>query len=108
MTIVRSRHPFEGRALDVLGWSERRGRLHLLLVLPDGTRSLVPADWTDLSSAQRPISDAASVQRACLASCDHLLRARLVVDALLQRTEASPASATPNQEDEHGAANEIA
>jgi hypothetical protein len=76
--------------LDVLGRSERRGRLHLLLVLPDGTRSLVPADWTDLSSTREANSEPVSAQHALVGSCDRLLRARAVVDALLQRTEATP------------------
>ena len=26
----------------------RKGRLHLVLILPEGSKSLIPADWTDL------------------------------------------------------------
>jgi hypothetical protein len=29
----------------------RQGRLHLVLILPDGSKSLIPVDWTDLASA---------------------------------------------------------
>ena len=29
VTIVRQRHPFEGMALEVLGWCHRRGELQL-------------------------------------------------------------------------------
>src|SRR5271167_3424797 len=45
--ILRERHPFEGRALPVMGTVKRRGVLLLLAVLPDGSRSLIPASWTD-------------------------------------------------------------
>jgi hypothetical protein len=38
VTIVRPRHPFDGQALQVLGWSHRKGQLLLLLVLPDGDK----------------------------------------------------------------------
>src|ERR1700757_1032949 len=34
VTIVRPRHPFEGLALDILGWCHRGGELHLTLVPP--------------------------------------------------------------------------
>ena len=29
--VIRPRHPLEGQALAVLGWSHRQGQLHLLL-----------------------------------------------------------------------------
>jgi hypothetical protein len=44
---MRWRHPLEGRSLQVLGGMRRHGVLELLLVLPDGSKSLVPAAWTD-------------------------------------------------------------
>ena len=40
VTILRERHPFEGRSLSVMSAIKRRGTLLLLVVLPDGTRSL--------------------------------------------------------------------
>ena len=49
LRIVRKRHPCEGQLLDVVGGAHRRGILVLTLVLPDGTRSLIPAAWTDLA-----------------------------------------------------------
>ena len=52
VTILRERHPFEGRSLQFMGIVKRRGSLLLLLVLPDGSRSLVPADWTDWKVTQ--------------------------------------------------------
>src|SRR6516165_8891687 len=77
VTIVRSRHPFEGSALDVLGWCNRRNELHLTLVLPDGTRALIPAAWTDLPIAQpAPFAVRQRARVAFLASHAELLHAR--------------------------------
>ena len=46
VVITRPRHPLEGRELRVLGGMRRHGRLELLLVLPDGSKRLIPAEWT--------------------------------------------------------------
>ncbi len=46
--VTRPRHPFEGRPLDVLGSMRRHGEVELLVVLPDGSKRLIPAAWTDL------------------------------------------------------------
>ena len=46
--LTRPRHPFEGRQLPVLGRMRRHGAVELLVVLPDGSKRLVPAAWTDL------------------------------------------------------------
>src|SRR5271157_6372485 len=54
VTVIRARHPFEGRSLNVLASAHRKGRLHLVLILPDGSKSLIPADWTDLASSAQP------------------------------------------------------
>ena len=62
----------------------RHHSLELLLVLPDGSRSLIPAAWTDLDPASDE-EDAAGI----LASLAELIRARAVVDALLRRQAAS-------------------
>ena len=45
--ITREGHPFEGRALAVIGSIRRRGVLFALACLPDGSRALIPAQWTD-------------------------------------------------------------
>jgi hypothetical protein len=47
VVITRSRHPLEGRSLQVLGRMRRHGQLELLLVLPDGSKRLIPQAWTD-------------------------------------------------------------
>jgi hypothetical protein len=63
----------------------RHGRLDLLLVLPDGSKSLIPAAWTDLEprneETERP---------EAIGSVRDLLRVRTVVDALLQRLDDEP------------------
>jgi len=65
----------------------RQGRAHLLLVLPDGSRSLIPAEWTDLqSSAQPSVADLTTGLR--LAPLSELLHARSIVDALLRQLPA--------------------
>jgi len=46
VVIMRPRHPLAGRELRVLGGMRRHGRLELLVVLPDGSKRLIPAEWT--------------------------------------------------------------
>jgi len=46
VVVTRPRHPLAGRELRVLGGMRRHGRLELLLVLPDGSKRLIPAEWT--------------------------------------------------------------
>ena len=46
VTVTRARHPMEGRDLRVLGWMRRPARLELMLELPDGSKRLIPAEWT--------------------------------------------------------------
>jgi len=58
----------------------RHGKLDLLLVLPDGSKSLIPAAWTDLEPRTE-----GSEQPEALGSVRDLLQARTVVDALLRR-----------------------
>jgi hypothetical protein len=102
VTIVRARHPFEGKSLTVLGTIHRHGRLHLLLILPDGSKSLIPADWTDLSSLAQPQRDLSAHSAATLGSLEDLFRARAVVDALLgrlARPESEEANSTVTKED---------
>jgi hypothetical protein len=79
--IVRARHALEGRSLELIGWMRRRGALDLILALPDGSRSLIPAAWTDLEGAVgAPGADT-------LGSLEDLLEARRVVDRLCAALE---------------------
>jgi len=85
VTILRERHPFEGRSLVVMSASKRRGTLLLLVVLPDGTRSLIPASWTDWPGTADDSSSPSERRDSQLASLVDLLHVRVVVDALLGR-----------------------
>lgn len=60
----------------------RKGRLLLVLILPDGSKSLIPADWTDLASPTQSVGTPAATT---FGSLENLLHARAVVDALLGR-----------------------
>ena len=51
VVVTRPRHPLAGRELRVLGGMRRHGRLELLLVLPDGSKRLIPAEWTSQHAA---------------------------------------------------------
>ena len=55
MRITRPRHPLQGKSLQVLGGMRRHGVVELLLVLPDGSKSLVPAAWTDAEPVRRGV-----------------------------------------------------
>jgi len=72
-----------------MDWTHRHGSLHLTLVLPDGTRSLIPAVWTDLDQNEKhdvPSGNPQSVPRL-IGSISHLLHARKIVDALLRKRD---------------------
>lgn len=61
-TVARRHHPLDGQVLAVVGRMCRHGRDELLLVLADGSKSLVPAAWTDQggspAGADRPGAEA--------------------------------------------------
>src|SRR5271166_2695765 len=93
VTILRERHPFEGRVLLALGAVHRRGVALLLVVLPDGSRSLIPAGWTDLAAmpVAEPTAATENDRHHSLARLVDFLRARTILDALLSRVS-SPRS----------------
>ena len=67
-----------------MGRIYRNNRLHLLLILPDGSRSYIPAEWTDFAGgAQGGAADPA--RQVALLSLSDLLHARSIIDALLRR-----------------------
>jgi Family of unknown function (DUF5372) len=101
VTLTRRRHPFEGRSLQVLGSMRRHGAAELLVVLPDGSKRLIPAAWTDL---EQPAGgdDAA----ATLGSVWDLLRASVLVSGLSARVADSREQAarkSPCKEDNRAA-----
>ena len=57
--------------------------MFLILILPDGSKSMIPVEWTDYASVSQP-RQAVSV----LGSIEDLLHARDITDALLNRLAA--------------------
>jgi Family of unknown function (DUF5372) len=51
VVITRPGHPLHGRELRVLGRMRRHGARELLVEIPDGSKRLIPASWTDLDRA---------------------------------------------------------
>jgi Family of unknown function (DUF5372) len=87
VVITRPRHPLQGRELRVLGGMRRHGRLELLLVLPDGSKSLVPAAWTG-AAAESSGADEDAGQAAAAATVGRLgdlLAACALVSAISAR-----------------------
>ncbi|NNN02114.1 MAG: hypothetical protein HKL86_09820 [Acidimicrobiaceae bacterium] len=65
----------------MFGWMRKHGQLELCLVLPDGSKSLIPASWTDVDTGAEVASGAET-----LGSLAELLHARSVVDGLIHRS----------------------
>ena len=84
MTIVREGHAYAGRTLAAISSIRRRGVLLLLVSLPDGSRSLVPATWTSWEGGHNGGSPSGDNGKArhCLAKLGDLLHLRKVIDAL--------------------------
>jgi hypothetical protein len=63
----------------------------LTLVLPDQSRSYIPASWTDLSEQEpkKLISQNSQSASNLIATTRHLLHARKIVDSLLCRLNSS-------------------
>lgn len=82
--ILRPRHPLEGQTLDVFGWINKGGALHYVAILPDGSKSHIPAAWTNLDVVQHD-QDGQPLFRGTIAAPSHLLKMRIIVDALLRQ-----------------------
>jgi len=82
--ITRKCHAFEGHSLAVISSIRRRGVLLLLASLPDGSRSLIPAAWTDWQLKEASPTSIDDLPRTLGAVTD-LLQARTIIDALLDR-----------------------
>lgn len=85
VVITRPRHPLGGQTLRVLGRMRRHGRLELLAVLPDGSKSLIPAAWTDLDHSE-DTDPAGQATTATLGSLTDLGHTVALVSALSART----------------------
>ena len=94
VVITREHHPFEGRSLAVIHGIRRRGVRLVLAILPNGTRSLIPAAWTDWrpeQSTERPGAKTNSHISHDLGRLDDLLHLRTIINALLSRpSESAP------------------
>jgi hypothetical protein len=93
VTITRERHAFEGQSLTVISGLRRRGVFLVLVVLPDGSRSLIPADWTDWrpEPVEQTLDENVGDGGRHLGTLDDLLHLRKVIDALSgRRIESAP------------------
>ena len=103
VTLTRRRHPFEGRPLPVLGSMLRHGAMELLVVLPDGSKRLIPAAWTDLESSS---AGGGSDGPAALGTVADLLGLSVLVSELAARNAGSGEQAarkSPCKEDDRAA-----
>ena len=89
MTIVRKGHAFDGQDLPAIGSLSRRGVLFVLVSLPDGSRSLIPARWTDweANGFADPVSSDNDTAANHLARLHDLLHLRKVLDAVQSRLD---------------------
>ncbi len=81
--LIRPRHPFDGRRLPVLGSMRRHGAAELLVMLPDGSKRLIPVAWTDLES--QPAGDSGGAP-GTLGLVADLLRLCVLVSGLSARS----------------------
>ena len=92
--IIRERHAFEGQTLAVISSIKRRGVLLVLVILPNGSRSLIPASWTDWRGPHETAPSSSSVDELhapALGKFGDLLQLRKVIDALQRRhVESAP------------------
>ena len=77
--IVRTRHPLRGMSLQVLGRMRRHGVVEFLVVLPDGSKKLIPAGFTDAVPA------AAQPMPVTVGSVQELVQLTVVVASLVAR-----------------------
>ena len=107
VTITRSRHALEGQSLVVIGHFRRHGRLELLVVLGDGSKRLIPAEWTDHHQPETTAREGVSTAvPETLGTTADLLVVCGLVSALLVREGGDGAQAarqSPSKEDFHAA-----
>jgi len=104
--VTRSRHPLMGRRLQVIGAMRRLGRNELLVVLPDGSKTLIPAAWTDREVTAVNGDQALDQGTAILAGPVELLAARELVASLRARADIAGGQAarkSPCKEDDRAA-----
>jgi hypothetical protein len=103
VVITRPRHPLHGRELRVLGGMRRHGDRELLVVLPDGSKRLVPASWAGL---ELPAGGQAGDGPGTLGPVADLLGLSVLVSALSARSRDGREQAArkpPAREDDRAA-----
>lgn len=106
VTVTRPRHPLVGRRLQVIGAMRRLGRDELLVVLPDGSKTLIPAVWTDRDTTTANEDQTLDQAIPILAAPAELLYARELVASLRARIDADRGQAarkSPCKEDDRAA-----
>lgn len=104
--MTRARHPLAGRRLQVIGAMRKRGRNELLVVLPDGSKTLIPAAWTDRDTTTADEGQVLDQPAAVLAAPAELLQANELVASLRARANAGHGQAArtpPCEEDDRAA-----
>ena len=104
--VTRPRHPLAGRRLQVVGAMRRLGRDELLVVLPDGSKTLIPAAWTDRATTTANQDQALDQGPTILARPAELLAAREMVASLCARADGGRGQAarkSPCEEDDRAA-----
>lgn len=104
VVVTRHRHPLEGQTLVVLGRMRRHGALELLVVLPDGSKTLLPATWSDLGATGAAGDVTDSPATVTLGSLGDLLAASALMAALAVRSRGAEAQQAarrpPRKEDD--------
>jgi hypothetical protein len=104
--VTRSRHPLVGRRLQVIGAMRRLGRNELLVVLPDGSKTLIPAAWIDRDITAVNGDQALDQGTAILTGPVELLHAGELVASLCARADVARGQAarkSPCKEDDRAA-----
>jgi len=84
----------------------RKKVLHLLLVLSDGTRSQIPASWTDFhQDANASSQSSAPTRAAAIGSAANVLRLQMLVDILLNRCDCLASENKQEKEEKENAPN---
>ena len=101
--VTRHRDALEGKTLQLLGRLRRHGGVELLVVLPDGSKRMIPAEWTDAALAG---SEDGSGAAATLGAVSDLLDACVLVCGLSARRagpQGQAARQSPCKEDDRAA-----
>ena len=85
--------------LPVISSIKRRGVLLALVILPNGSRSLIPAAWTDWRNADASPGEDDMDRTSSLGKLGDLLQLGKIIDALLSRH----AESAPHVESSHAA-----